>query len=362
MRRSFHKAHPAAGSRPGTLVIPPGSPPPRISVMRYSAESIEEWSLAGPDELPREFPEGTVTWVDVQGYGDEAAVRAIGAHFELSPLALEDAINAPQRPKSEIYSGYHLVISRVPIVDGQHLRMPQVCFVVGERVLVSFQERPLGLFDPVRERLRLRVGPMRRAGSDYLCYALIDTMVDRYYPVVEALSNELDDIEDSLLEDAESDVLARLRTVRRRLVLVRRIGAPQREMVASLQRDPSQWVSPQVREYLRDTQDHISQIVELIEASREMATALADELLSLVGQKTNEIMKVLTLMASIFIPLTFIAGIYGMNFENMPELHEPRGYFFVLAVMAVVAGGMLWYFYRRGWMGRPPRSRSDAAT
>jgi len=352
---SFQKAHPAAGSRPGTLVIPPGSPPPRIVVVRYDADMVTEQTLAGPAELPGEFPEGTVTWVDVQGYGDEAAVRAIGAHFGLSPLALEDAVNAPQRPKSEVYPGHHLVISRVPIPEGDDLALPQVCFILGDRLLVTFQEKPLGLFGPVRERIRAGVGPIRHSGADYLAYALIDTMVDRYYPVAEQLSRELDDIEDSLLEDRESEVLSRLRAARRRVVLVRRIGWPQREMVASLQRDPSPWMSPAAREYLRDTHDHIAQIVELADASRDLAGALSDELLSLVGQKTNEIMKVLTLMASIFIPLTFIAGIYGMNFENMPELHARRGYFTVLGLMALVAAGMVVFFYRRGWMGRPRR-------
>ena len=160
-----------------------------------------------------------------------------------------------------------------------------------------------------------------------------------------------------LIDDAESELLSRLRAARRRLVMIRRIGWPQREMVANLQRDASQWMSPAVREYLRDTHDHIAQVVELADASRDLATALADELLSLVGQKTNEIMKVLTLMASIFIPLTLIAGIYGMNFDNMPELHNPRGYFAALGVMAATAAGMVVYFMRRGWIGRPKRRR-----
>lgn len=326
-----------------------------MTMICYGPDTLTEQPVATPADLPREFPEGTVTWIDVQGYGDEEIIRAIGAHFRLSPLALEDAINAPQRPKSEVYADHHLIISRVPIVDGDNLMLPQVCFIIGARVLVTFQEKPLGLFNPVRERLRAGLGPMRRSGPDYLAYALIDTMVDRYYPVAEALSGDLDAIEDALLDDAESELLNRLRRARRRVVMLRRIGQPQREMVGNLQRDPSPWFSPTTREYLRDTHDHIAQIVELIDASRDMASALADELLSLVGQKTNEIMKVLTLMASIFIPLTFIAGIYGMNFENMPELRAPRGYFGALTAMSLVALGMIIYFKRRGWIGRPSR-------
>ena len=352
---SFHKAHPAAGSRPGTLVIPAGSPPPRIFSIRYGADEVAELELTGPAELPREFPEGTVTWIDVQGYGDEAVIRAVGEHFGMSPLAIEDAVNAPQRPKSEVYPNHQLVISRVPLGEGADVTLPQVCFVIGARVLVTFQEKPFGLFAPVRERIRAGVGPIRKSGADYLAYALIDTMVDRYYPVIEAVSQELDDIEDALLDDTEAELLSRLRAARRQLVLIRRIGWPQREMVANLQREPTTWVGTSAREYLRDTHDHIAQIVELADASRDLAAALADELLSLVGQKTNEIMKVLTLMASIFIPLTFIAGIYGMNFENMPELQAPSGYFTALGVMAAVASGMVVYFMRRGWIGQPRR-------
>ncbi|MGE3188690.1 MAG: CorA family divalent cation transporter, partial [Vicinamibacterales bacterium] len=275
MSTRFSKAHPAAGARPGTLVIPSGAPAPRNVVIHYTADAVTERALAGPEELPREFPEGSVTWVDVQGYGDEATIRAIGDHFHMSPLAIEDAVNAPQRPKSEAYPAHQLVISRVPIPEGDaDLILPQVCFVVGERVLVTFQERSLGLFAPVRERIRAGVGPIRRAGADYLAYALIDTMVDRYYPVAEAVTRELDAIEDSLLEEVETEALGRLRRVRSRLVLLRRIGPPQREMVANLLREPSPWVTPQVRDYLRDIHDHISQVVELVDASREMASAL----------------------------------------------------------------------------------------
>ncbi|MEW6322955.1 MAG: magnesium/cobalt transporter CorA [Acidobacteriota bacterium] len=354
---TFHKAHPAAGARPGTLVIPAGSPPPRLFLMQYTPDTLEERELAGPAAIPADLPAGTVTWLDVHGYGDEAVIRAIGERFGMTALALEDAVNAPQRPKTERYAQHQLVISRVPMPqldDG--LILPQVCLIVGERYLVSFQERPFGLFQPVRDRIRHGVGrPIRRSGPDYLAYALIDTMVDRYYPIAEELSKELDDIEDALLEEAESETLARLGRARRRLVMVRRIAAPQREMVNALQTDDTPFVTPPVRAFLRDTYDHIAQVTELLDSLKDTAAGLSDELLSLVGQKTNEIMKVLTLMASIFIPLTFIAGIYGMNFEHMPELHYPGGYYLVLTVMAIVAAGMVGYFYRRGWMGRRRR-------
>jgi magnesium transporter len=351
---AFHKAHPRAGARPGTLVIPPGAPAPRMFLMVYSAGSLDAREISGLDALPPDQPPGTVVWLDVRGFGDEALIRAIGARFGMTALAIEDAVNAPQRPKSERYAEHQLIVSRVPTEDDEgDIALPQVCLIVGARYLVSFQERFLGLFDEVRERLRDPANQqMRASGPDYLAYALVDAMVDRYYPVAEALANELDEIEDTLLEAAEDSSLARLREVRRQVVMARRIASPQREMVTSLQRETSPFIGDQVREYLRDTGDHISQISELLDASRDVAAALSSELLSMIAQRTNETMKVLTLMASLFIPLTFIAGVYGMNFDNIPELHMPGAYPTVLGLMAVVAAGMIYYFYRRGWLGR----------
>ena len=351
-RASFHKAHPSAGARPGTLVIPPGSPRPALFLMQYGPDRLDEKPLAGPHEIPASFADGSVTWIDVRGYGDEAVIRAIGARFAITALALEDAVNAPQRPKSELYAGHQLVISRVPIPEAGQLTIPQVCFLIGRNYLITFQERPFGFFEPVRERLRDASNrPIREGGADYLAYTLIDTMVDRYYPVLEELAGTLDRIEDDLFTQAEDVSLQALQDARRQLVMIRRIAGPQREMVRDLLHNPSPFVSDPTRGFLRDTHDHIAQTAELGDALRDTAVALSSELLSMVGHRSNEIMKMLTLMASIFIPLTFIAGIYGMNFEHMPELKEPYGYGLVLGLMLVVAIGMLAYFRRRGWMG-----------
>jgi magnesium transporter len=357
---SFHKAHPSAGARPGTLVIPANAPRPRLFVIEYTAERLEEREIAGVDALPAiPLPTGAVLWLDVRGFGDESLIRAVGARFGMTALALEDAINAPQRPKSELYASHQLLIARVPLVDDRGaLTLPQVCLVLGERYVLTFQERYFGLFDPVRERIRDGVGrPLRSSGADYLAYALVDAMVDRYYPVVERLSNAIDDIEDRLLDEPEESSLTRLRQVRRRLGMLRRIALPQREMVSALQRESSPYVGPQVREFLRDTGDHIAQIAELVDASRESAAVLSEESMSMIAQKTNEVMKVLTLMASLFIPLTFIAGIYGMNFDDMPELHSSWGYSAVLSLMLLLAAAMLFYFRRRGWLGSGGRAK-----
>jgi magnesium transporter len=229
---------------------------------------------------------------------------------------------------------------------------PQVCIVLGARWVLTFQQLRMGFFDPVRARIRDRTAPIRRLGADFLAYALVDAVVDHYYPVVEELTVALDDIEDEVMRRPSPELLARLHAIRRQLVVLRRIGWPQREAVIALRRDPSPFVTDEVRTFLRDTESHIAQIVELVDSSREMAASLMDIYLSTVSQRTNDVMKVLTILSSIFIPITFVAGVYGMNFEAMPELHASWGYPVALAAMAVIAVAMIVYFRRRGWIGR----------
>jgi magnesium transporter len=261
----------------------------------------------------------------------------------------------PQRAKSELYEGHQLIIARTPQIDEDGIvRTPQVCFVVGKRYLITFQARYYGFFDPVRERIQDGRGAIRRQGPDYLAYALIDAMVDRYYPVAQQLSDALEDLEDLVVDNLHPELLARIQSARRQLVVLRRVGWPQREAIGTMLRERTPFFGEQTKLYLRDTHDHIAQIVELIDSSREMASDLAEAYLSNVSHRTNEIMKVLTLMASIFIPLTFIAGIYGMNFQNMPELSTRSGYFIILGLMAVLGVAMVLYFRHRGWFGSAP--------
>jgi magnesium transporter len=267
-------------------------------------------------------------------------------------VALENAVNVPQRAKSELYGQHQLIITRTPQIDDKGIvRTPQVCFIIGRRFLLTFQARHYGFFDPVRERVQDGIGPLRREGPDYLAYALIDAMIDRYYPVAQQLSDRLEELEDSVVENPEPELLARIHIARRQLVVLRRVGWPQREAISAMLRERTPYVGEKTKLYLKDTYDHIAQIVELIDSSREMASDLAESYLSNVSHRTNEIVKVLTLMASIFIPLTFIAGIYGMNFQHMPELAMRDGYFVILGVMVVLAVGMTLYFRQRGWIG-----------
>jgi len=351
----FQKHNPEVGARPGTLAIPPDSPPPKITVVQYDREGVERHEVVDPKELRALENTDRVTWVDVQGLGDENVIRAIGDAFDLHPVALENAVNVPQRAKTELYEHHQLVIARTPVIgDDGLVRAPQVCFIIGKHYLLTFQERYFGFFDPVRERIRVGIGPIRTEGPDYLAYAMIDAMVDRYYPVAQGLSDRLEELEDIVVENPHPEVLARIHALRRQLVVLRRVGWPQREAISAMLRDRTPFFHDEEKLFLRDTHDHIAQIVELIDSAREMASDLADAYLSNVSHRTNEIMKVLTLMASIFIPLTFLAGIYGMNFEHMPELTTRNGYFIALTVMVSLAIGMTAYFRHRGWIGRPP--------
>lgn len=358
----FRKRHPAIGSRPGTLVIPEAAPPPRIRVAAYGPDGAAFRDIEDVEELQSLAGRAPVTWIDVHGLGSEPVLRRIAELYAIHPLALEDAVNAPQRAKSELYEQNQLLIARVPLRDSSGtLSLPQVSFLLGSNYLITFQERPFGLFDPVRERIRARIGPIASLGADYLAYALLDVLVDRYYPVVEALATDLEDLEEEGFTHPSPETVERIHKVRRELVLLRRVGWPQRAAVEALVRSESPFVSAEVRIYLRDTQDHIAQTVEVVDSSRDMVVALMDIYLSVLGHRTNEVMKVLTVMASIFIPLTFIAGVYGMNFQNMPELSVPIAYPIVLLTMVVVAVGLLAFFRRRGYIGAARRVRRRRA-
>jgi magnesium transporter len=354
----FQKRNPPIGSRPGTLAIPEGAPRPQIDLVQYDATTCRQQRIEHPDDLAAFLDFDGVTWINVVGVGDEAVLWRMAEIFDIQALALEDAVNAPQRAKTELFAAHQQLIARVPIEeDGGCTGVPQICAFIGRRYLLTFQERPFGFFDPVRKRIQAGIGPIRGAGPDYLAYALLDTLVDRYYPIAERLAAELEDIEDEILQDPEPEALGRIHRVRRELVILRRVGGPQREAISAMIRVESPFIGDGVRGYLRDTDDHMSQIMEVVDSSREMAVGLTEIYISNVSHRTNEIMKLLTLMASIFIPLTFIAGVYGMNFEFMPELHHRLAYPVVLASMTCVAILMIAYFGRRGWIRLPRRRR-----
>jgi magnesium transporter len=348
----FHKRHPAVGARPGTLVVPDDAAALTISLIRYGRETLHLESDIGPDQIRSSLTEPGCTWVDVQGIGDETILRSLGDLFQLHPLLLEDMVNVPQRPKVERYGELTLLVARMFVPGNDSLAAEQVSIVFGHRFVLTVQQRPGDVFDPIRRRLDRGGGVIREQGSDYLAYALLDTIVDAYYPVLEGMSDRLEALEEEVIQRPEHDSVARIYALKRQLLEFRRTVWPQREALGAAVRDDEGGFTAAVRVYLRDTYDHCVQVIDVIETYREMAGGLLDVYLSTESNRMNEVMKVLTIMASIFIPLTFIAGVYGMNFEHMPELQRRNAYPVVLFVMAGSAVGMIWWFYRKGWLRR----------
>lgn len=351
-RALFRKRHPPVGARPGTLVIDESAPPPTMRVIDFAAETVEERVLDSVDEVADYLQRESVTWIDVQGLGDETLLRRLGEVCHIHALALEDAVNVPQRPKAESYEEHQLFITRMlRLLPEAELDTEQVSIFIGKTYVLTLQERPGDTFEPVRARIREGKGPIRRLGPDYLAYALIDTIIDGYYPVLEQLGEYLLGLEESAFEQPRRSTLRRIQRVRHELLRLRRAVWPQREAINSMIRDENPLVTGAVRLYLRDCYDHAIQVIDVTENFREVASNLMDIYLSSLSNRTNEVMKVLTIMASIFIPLTFLAGVYGMNFEYMPELHRRWAYPIVLVLMLAIALTMIVYFWRKGWIG-----------
>lgn len=354
MARKRRKRWHLPGTSPGTLEAHPEADkgPVRITLFRYDATLFEERTLP-PGEIPSlEVSENGVLWLDICGLSDPGVVRAVGERFGFHSLGLEDVLNVPQRPKVERFDGHMLVVLR-------EVRYPeppeQVSLFLGDRVVVSFQERVGDAFDPVRERLRQAKGQIRALGADFLAYALCDAVIDAFFPTLEKLGDEVEELEERVIASPSAENFHEIRRAKQRLLDVRRAVWPARDAMNELLREESPLIRAGTRPYFRDCYDHTVQLMDMVETFREMAAGLVDEYMSSMSNRMNEIMKVLTVIATIFIPLTFIVGLYGMNFNtqaspyNMPELGWRYGYPAVLLVMAVIAAGMLYYFQRKKW-------------
>ncbi len=357
--RRPHRKHP--GDAPGTLVYEGDAAPGavQIRVFDYDAGSLREETLGSTAACARYRASPTVTWIDVDGVHDVALVEQLGDAFGLHPLTLEDVVHTRQRPKMEEYPGYIYVVLQMLHYDHERcaLDAEQVSLVVGDGFLLSFQESKQGdVFDPVRRRLRENRGRIRRLGADYLLYALIDLVVDYYLDVLEGLGEHIEDLEDRLLADPRPELLREINTLRRHVLFLRRSIWPLRDVVTALERSDLPFMTDEVDVYLRDVYDHAVRTAEIIESSREVLAAMADLYLSTVSNRMNEVMKLLAVISTIFLPLTFIAGIYGMNFDpaaspfNMPELHWAYGYPFALGLMAAVTLAMLAFFRHKRWL------------
>lgn len=318
--------------------------------MALGADGLTELGSASFEEVAGLRSRSRLLWLDVTGVGDVQLVQRLGELFELHRLTQEDIVNVHQRAKAEEYPGYAFLVLRM-LDPTAPCDTEQFALCLGPGFVVTFQERAGDCFATVRQRLRDPQGRLQRSGADHLAYALIDAIVDAYFPVLEQLGDRLDSCEEDILLGRPHDrVLGSIHALRRDLLVLRRALWPLRELSAALLRGDSPRFQPDTRLYLRDLHDHVIQLLDLLENQREMAAALMEVHLSSVSNRLNEVMKVLTIIATIFIPLTFVAGIYGMNFDEMPELRWQYGYYACLLVMAAIAVGMLWWFHRRRWL------------
>jgi len=327
----------------------------RITVVDYDdAEHYEERELTDPAACAAYAGKPTVTWVNVDGLHDVAAVEQVGQCFQAHPLILEDIVNTNQRPKLDFEKDKYLFIVLKMFQSDQagDVVPEQVSLLLNRHSVVSFQEqkREGDVFDSVRKRLRNGEGRIRQAGPDYLAYCLLDAVVDGYFGVVEQSGERVEDLEEELVRNPDPDTLHRIYALRRQLLVLRKAIWPLREVVSELQRGDSPLIAPDTQIYLRDLYDHVFQVMDTVETLREMVAGMLDIYLSSISNRLNEVMKVLTMFSTIFIPLTFIVGIYGMNFVHMPELRSRWGYPGVWVVMAAVGLTMLSYFRRKKWI------------
>jgi len=360
----FTTRKPLPGTSPGLLEPIQRDPAqqikPQIKVVEYGGGDLTEREVESINDLPDCDGPGRVYWIEINGTGDGTILRALAEKYHLHPLALEDVLHTPQRPKMESYEDYIFIIAqmlyRVP--DGRMVG-EQVSMFLGKNLLITIQEDPeFDVFNPVRDRLRSGRGFIRKLGPDYLAYALLDAVIDHCFPVLEAVGDALEELEDSILERPRPESVVSIHEYRRTLLQMRRFVWPERDVVSALLHDESGLVSKETKVYLRDCYDHTIQIMDLVESYRDVASGLMELYLSAVGMRTNEIMRVLTVMSSIFIPLTFLAGLYGMNFDydggnkplNMPELHQPHGYIVCVAVMIAISVGQIIFFKRKKWL------------
>lgn len=321
----------------------------RISGVRYDARTYQHEEFSAPEAVS-DFPAGGgVVWINLTGMHDVKTVERLGQLFQIHPLTLEDVLNTDHPPKSEDFENYIFIVIKMLYYNGA-IQAEQLSLVLGPDFLLSFQESPQELFDPVRERIRKGRSRIRGAGADYLAYALCDAVTDHYFIVLERFTEIVEELEDAILENRSFESLERIHGLRRELATLRRWVRPLREITHQLVKADSPLLSPETSPYFKDVYDHAIQVLEGIDALKETLAGLQELHLSLASHRMNEVMKVLTVIATIFIPLTFIAGIYGMNFEYMPELKWRWGYFFIWGLMLALALLMIIWFRKRKWM------------
>ncbi len=350
-RMRFGKRYSPPGTAPGTLRAPdtPGAGPVRVTVMDYGTDRLIEKEIHSVEELAPYRDTPTVTWINVEGLNDVPFLEGLGQLFGFHPLALEDVLNYGQRPKLEDYGSYHFLVMKSLSLRDDCLRIEQISFFLSGNYIITLQEVPGDSFEAVRERIRQTKGQIRSFGPDYLMYALVDALMDEFFPVLERYGERIEELEDEVVLRPVPATLNQVHGIKRDLLLLRRTAWPEREVIASLQREEAHLVKPETRVFLRDCYDHAVQVIDMIETYRDLAAGMLDVYLSSTSNRLNEVMKVLTIISTIFMPMSFIASLYGMNFKGMPELSWRFGYPMALGLMLAVAVGMVAYFKRKGW-------------
>jgi len=323
----------------------------RIRLMDYDEGSFEEKDLERIEECFPSKDTQTVSWINIDGLHDVDIIAKIGEHFELHPLVLEDILNTEQRPKMEDFEDYLFISLKMLTYteEEKRLQIEHVSIILGRNYVLSFQEGEGDVFEPVRERIRKAKVRIRKMGNDYLAYSLIDAVVDNYFLVIEKIGDRIEDMEDDLLSDPKPDLLKDIHNIRRELIFLRKSIWPLREIVNYLERGESPLVRGKTSVFFRDLYDHTIQVMDTVESLRDMSSGMQDVYLSSVSNRMNDIMRVLTVIATIFIPMTFIVGVYGMNFKYMPELEWHWGYPMVWGVMLCIGISMLIYFKIKNW-------------
>jgi magnesium transporter len=324
----------------------------RLSLLDYDEQSVQDKEIASIEECFPLKATPTVSWINIDGLHDVEIIEKIGRHFAIHPLILEDILNTNQRPKQEDFGDGLFIVLKMLSYDekNQCIKPEQVSLILGENYVISFQEAIGDVFDPIRDRIRSAKGRIRTMGPDYLIYSLVDAIVDGYFLILEKIGDRIEVLEEELVTNPSQATLHQIHEMKREMIFLRRNIWPLRELISGLDRGESSLIKDTTQVYLRDVYDHTIQVIDTVESFRDMVAGMLDIYLSSLSNRMNAIMKVLTIIATIFIPLTFVAGIYGMNFEHMPELKWKYGYAGVWGLMIVIFLGMMVYFKRKKWL------------
>lgn len=350
-----NKSYKVKNLSPGTMAYRGKKQTTAISldIINYSGDAYKREHSSNVEDAFHHKGTNQVTWININGLNNIKEIETIGLHYELHPLTLEDIVNTHQRPKIDEFENYlYIVFKMMYFKDDDELTKEHVSMIVGKDYIITFQEADGDVFDDLRDRINSTKGRIRMRGADYLMYAVLDAIVDNYFSVIEAFGDKIEELESHIFKSSTSsdDTPNKIQALKQEVLKIRRAIFPLREVINKLDKTDANFLEAKTHDYLKDLHDHIIQVCESIDLYREMVWSLMDMYMTIINNKMNEVMKVLTIMASIFIPLTFIAGIYGMNFDHMPELHTQNGYYILLGAMAVIFILMLFYFRRKKWL------------